>query len=665
MNKIILEKLIYKNYLKTALTSILFIEIILVIIYFSVNKNMVDTSIDFILNDVKKSAYTNVNNVTLMNEHKFKNIENAVILLQNEHQNFFINDYKLRDSLNPVFKYAENGMYYKAVDNMGSSVLVSKNTIITPEIKAKLENSELLDSTIKLIVDNNEMITAAYFNSHDNISRYYPFLEDVFSLFPSDIDMGNYNFYYKANLENNPKKELVWTDIYLDPAGKGWMLSVIAPIYNNDFLEGVIGVDLTIDSIINNFLDFELPYNGSSFLIDEDGKIIAMTEEIEKIFNIKNNSKYQFLENKKLKDNNIFEYSNKKFVNDLKNIVNGLNLSTDKVKERIHENKDNIFEYPNKKLVNNLKNVVNGLNFSHDNVINNRNYMLFSKKIEKTSWVLISLIDEEEIISEVLELEEYYKKLGYLIILFIFIFYILFFIYLYKKSKSFVLTINTPILKIIEMTKSLGKNKKNKKLEACGIIELDTLSENFNNLSNELEERTRKLVESEAKRLLNEKLANTDALTNVYNRRFLEDFSNNYLKILKREKKKLSLLVIDIDDFKNINDTYGHEVGDIVIKDLVTRINNVIRENDILVRYGGDEFIILLPNSDISNAKKIGKKIIKNINLINELEEKKVNFSISVGAGEYKETDTDIEAILRRADEALYKAKSDGKSCVR
>ncbi|MGB6327677.1 MAG: GGDEF domain-containing protein, partial [Halarcobacter sp.] len=157
----------------------------------------------------------------------------------------------------------------------------------------------------------------------------------------------------------------------------------------------------------------------------------------------------------------------------------------------------------------------------------------------------------------------------------------------------------------------------------------------------------------------------TDALTNVYNRRFLEDFSNNYLKILKREKKKLSLLVIDIDDFKNINDTYGHEVGDIVIKDLVTRINNVIRENDILVRYGGDEFIILLPNSDISNAKKIGKKIIKNINLINELEEKKVNFSISVGAGEYKETDTDIEAILRRADEALYKAKSDGKSCVR
>ncbi len=635
MNKIILEKLIYKNYLKTALTSILFIEIILVIIYFSANRNMVDSSINFILNDVKKSAYINVNNLTSMTEHRFHDIENAVTLLQNEHQNFFINNYKLRNSTNPVFKYSENGMYFKSINNLGSSVVVSKNTIITPKIKSKLENSELLDNTIKLIVENNEMITSAYFNSHDNIVRYYPFIEDIFNVFPSVIDMKNYNFYYKANLENNPKKKLVWTDIYLDPVGKGWMLSVIAPVYNNGFLEGVIGVDLTVNSIINNFLDFELPYNGSSFLIDKNGKIIAMTEKIKEIFNIKNSSKYQFLENKKIKNK---RYENKE---------------------------NNIFEYPNEKFVNNLKKIVNGSTFSHENIINDNKYMLFSKKIEKTSWFLISLIDEEEIISEVLELENYYKELGYLIILFICIFYILFFIYLYIKSKSFVLTINTPILKIIEMTKSLGKNKKNKKLEACGILELDTLSENFNNLSNELEERTRKLVESETKRLLNEKLANTDALTDVYNRRFLEDFSNNYLKILKREGKKLSLLVIDIDDFKNINDTYGHEVGDTVIKDLVTRINNVIRDNDILVRYGGDEFIVLLPSSDIYNAKKIGEKIIKNINTTNHLEEKKINFNVSIGVGEYQKEDTNIESILRRADEALYKAKSDGKSCVR
>ncbi len=291
MRKIILEKLIYKNYLKTAFTSILFIEIALIVIYFSVNNSMVNKSIDFILNDIKKSVYTIVENATSEIDHKFSDIENLAYILQSEHQNFFkyYKDIKLEKK--PVFDFASNGMYYKTENNNGSSVVLSKKTPITEDIKKKLINSEVFDNTFKSVVDGHDMIIATYFNSHDNMSRYYPYISAAYNTFPADLNMENYNFYYGANIKNNPKKKVVWTDVYLDPAGQGWMLSAIVPIYNKNFLEGVTGIDVTVETIIDKFLNFKLPYKGNSFLIDDKGNIIAMPMEIANIFNIKKSRK--------------------------------------------------------------------------------------------------------------------------------------------------------------------------------------------------------------------------------------------------------------------------------------------------------------------------------------------------------------------------------------
>ena len=634
MRKIILEKLIYKNYLKTALTSILFIEIALLLIYFSANKNMVDKSIDFISKDIKKSVNTIVYNITAQTEHRFQDIESIVYVLQNEHQNFFKYKYKINDENLPVFDYSKNGMYHKSVDNGGSSVIVSQNTEITQNFKSKIINTEVFDNTFKSVVDNNKMIVAAYFNSYDNMSRYYPFIKEIYNTFPRELILENYDFYNKANLKNNPEKKVVWTDVYLDPLGQGWMISAIAPIYYNNFLEGVTGIDVTINSIIDNFLDFKLPFRGSSFLIDKDGKVIAMTKKIENILQVKNHKSYTYEKNKRIR------------------------------KTIYPNNKNNIFENKNKKLVEVLRKVVNGSKSSFDVSINDNKYILFADKLNRTPWFLVSLIDKNDIGSEVRELESYYNKLGYLIIALIILFYLLFFLYLYIKAKRFVKAINTPLLKIINMTKNLVTNEKIEKLEECGIVEIDALSENFNNLSRELDERTKKLVSSETQRVINEKLANTDALTKVYNRRFLEDFSNNYIKILKREKTTLSLLLIDIDNFKNINDSYGHDVGDSIIKTLVERIKNVIRENDIIVRLGGDEFVVLLPKSNISNARKIANKLISTINNINQLEKMELVFTVSIGSSEYLPEDKDIDNLIKRADKSLYKAKELGKNCV-
>jgi diguanylate cyclase (GGDEF)-like protein len=280
--------------------------------------------------------------------------------------------------------------------------------------------------------------------------------------------------------------------------------------------------------------------------------------------------------------------------------------------------------------------------------------------MEKTSWYIISLIKEENVLKDIKNLEDYYTNLGYVIILIIFFFYAIFFFFLHYKAKFFVSQINNPLVEIIKLTKNIGKTKEIKVLESCGIIEIDKLSNNFNNLILELDKRTNNLIIEETKRIYQEKLANTDPLTGAYNRRYLNEFANDYLKIVKREKIDFSLLIVDLDDFKNINDTYGHEIGDLVLIQFVKIARETIRENDLIIRFGGDEFILLLPNTNIKNAKIIATKIINRVSEYNMSTD--VNFLISIGIADYQEKDLIIDDIISRADKSLYEAKRAGKN---
>jgi len=635
MKNIILEKLIYKNYLKTSLTSILFIEIALIILYFSVNSNMIDKSVEFILKDIRESTKELVQKETQSIEKKFYEVEVLAKLLQKEHENFFENQHKIKIETNAQFQKASNGMYYKTNNNGGSSVVMSKDTVLSKEVKEKLRKTEIFDRTFKSLVDIEDEIVAVYFNSFDNFNRYYPFIPNVYNAYPANINMQNYNFYYEADLKHNPKKTVVWTDVYLDPAGQGWLLSAIVPIYNKGFLEGVTGIDVTIDKFIKNFLNIELPYDGKSFILNNKGKIVAMPKEIEKILEIKEVDNYIYGPDEKI-DTTIFK--------------------SDKFNIFLHENKD---------IANTFNTIISHGKNINSIEINGEKYLLFTTKTQKTSWYIISLIKEKNVLKEVMVLEEEYQQLGFIVIGFVVFFYFIFFLYLYFKAKDFVDVLNKPIQKIIELTKNLGKTNEIICLDRCGIVELDKLNDNFNILSRELNNRTQKLIEAETQKAFNKKLANTDALTGVYNRRFLAKFSKKYMQNIDGTRPVLSLLILDIDNFKTINDTFGHDIGDVIIKKLVNIIKTIIRSNDYIVRYGGDEFVVLLPNANINNAKKVGEKIIESIHEKNKEEAiEKLFFTVSIGSAQINESDIDIENIISRADMSLYEAKKLGKDCL-
>lgn len=161
-----------------------------------------------------------------------------------------------------------------------------------------------------------------------------------------------------------------------------------------------------------------------------------------------------------------------------------------------------------------------------------------------------------------------------------------------------------------------------------------------------------------------EKLANYDTLTGVSNRRHINHFLEAEVNRFERFQQKFSVLIIDIDDFKKFNDTYGHYCGDYVLREMAGLFQESIRKVDKLARWGGEEFLFLLPATDIEGCFEISEKIRKNIEQhVFQYNEANMAITISIGGSIYRNVDSKIEDIIEEADQALYKAKANGKNC--
>jgi diguanylate cyclase (GGDEF)-like protein/PAS domain S-box-containing protein len=160
-------------------------------------------------------------------------------------------------------------------------------------------------------------------------------------------------------------------------------------------------------------------------------------------------------------------------------------------------------------------------------------------------------------------------------------------------------------------------------------------------------------------------LASTDPLTGAYNRRYFNDAVEQELLICQRYDHDFSLLEIDIDNFKKINDTYGHAAGDEVLKALVIAVENLIREVDLLGRFGGEEFIVALVKTPLQEAIKVSERIrVMLSNLVLEISGKQIRYTVSIGLTTRLNKDDDLESLLNKSDLCLYEAKRNGRNQV-
>jgi diguanylate cyclase (GGDEF)-like protein len=156
----------------------------------------------------------------------------------------------------------------------------------------------------------------------------------------------------------------------------------------------------------------------------------------------------------------------------------------------------------------------------------------------------------------------------------------------------------------------------------------------------------------------------TDPLTGVFNRRTFLDLSNKEAARAQRRGSLTSVFMIDIDHFKRINDTYGHPVGDLVIKALAETATKGLRPTDILARYGGEEFVITLPETDADVAHRVAERLRAALErLVVPSEGGEVRFTVSIGVATFA-TGVSIALAMERADHALYRAKEGGRNRV-
>ncbi len=162
-------------------------------------------------------------------------------------------------------------------------------------------------------------------------------------------------------------------------------------------------------------------------------------------------------------------------------------------------------------------------------------------------------------------------------------------------------------------------------------------------------------------------LSETDPMTDLCNRRYFNHTSKSIMELAKRDKTVLTVVMLDIDKFKEVNDTYGHNVGDENIISLADILFEMTRKSDLACRFGGEEFILLLPETSLEGAMVIAEKIRKKVESFSlRLEdEREVNITISLGVSQVDtENDLSMESAIKRADIALYKAKENGRNKV-
>jgi len=594
-----LQNILNRHFFKYSLLPILIIEVTLLVIYFGINHYISEKTIS----TLKKDTLFYSTQILSKEIEKFNSILSEIndltILIQKNHTKIFENPNFYNIYNKPKFKTAENGVFYKDTKD-GSSLYYSSKTNISDKERYKAIFTEAMDPLLKDVVDLNENIVAAYFNSYDDMNRLYPYIDKVYEQYGEHIHMEDYNFYYLANKKNNPNKSVVWTDAYLDPAGNGWMISAIAPIYNNGFLEGVSGIDFTIDSLVSNILDRELPFDGKMFLLDSKGMILAMPKSIEELLGLQELKKH------------IYD--------------DAITQTITKPEEfNLYKNKS--------RFANKFKNLIDKDKKVSEIIVNKEKYIVLSNSVIQTNWKLFTLIKEDKVFESTTELKNFSNTIGYLAIIFMTLFYIIFFYLIFKRTKQITQTIVSPIDHLSTLTSTILMDK-SQKIEApkTYIKEIHNLSNNFSKMTNELKQLTKTLenkVEERTQELSQQTKKVTDLLNNAaqgflsFDKEFLVDdkYSLECENLLGKDLKDKDITELIFENYSDKIPFFKETLIDALDADNVLTSSLVlsllpselvINNRAILIDYkiiSDNKIMIILTN--ITDKKKLQSRIKK------------------------------------------------------
>lgn len=417
---------IWRTYIKTAIVPLVLVEVVFISIFFLTNEWSRERQIKSMKNEV-------------LNELQIVAGQEAGMIRNQTHRISILTDV-FRDSVSNALQSGQaisaedrkrlelnaDGAYYSKANSSagGAAVFYSGVTKVGAEEKNKVERLLSLQPVMKSMVTREPLATSIYFNTFDSLNISYPYM-DVINQYAPKLNIPSFNFYYEADTKHNPERNAVWTAAYLNPAGNGWLASSIAPVYNNNVLEGVVGIDVTVESFRKEVLEMDIPWNGLGILVGNSGKLLAMPEQVGKLFGIEELTSHKY-QNPVPKDTFKTDEFNLYAHKDLKNIADKIKLD-----------KNGIIEVK----------------------IGGKKQVLAWSTVDTTNWKLMVLSEEDTIFAETNRLELELDQIGMYLIFGLVFFYIIYFAFLYWRARVMSRKMSKPLHIINNIAIGIGNGR--------------------------------------------------------------------------------------------------------------------------------------------------------------------------------------------------------------
>lgn len=332
-----------------------------------------------------------------------------------------------------------SNLAYSLKDTGGGALYYSGITPKGREQWDKILRSEQLDPLMKPLVHTNPLVVQVYLNTFDSMNRIYPFIDVVKSYDPK-MDIPKYNFYYEADLAHDPTRRPVWTDVYVDPAGQGWMASCIAPVYRGSFLEGVVGFDITVATLVKQVLDLKIPWHGYGMLIGKTGTILALPADGETDFRLtelKHHDYQKAILQDTFKPENFNLYKRK----DVGRLAEEMQATMDGIVELHLAGGDRVAAW---------------------------------STVRGTGWKLLVIVPRSEIYQQALTLSSRLGRIALFMVFGLVVFYAIFFFWLNRRSNAMARELARPLARINDIVAAIGEGAYQQAFTPVGVHEIDT-----------------------------------------------------------------------------------------------------------------------------------------------------------------------------------------------
>ncbi|TWH75942.1 PAS domain-containing protein [Azomonas agilis] len=435
-----LQTWIWQAFVRSSLIPLILVETVLIAVYLLSNTSIHDAQIQY-LHDVALRELEDASHreSSLIND-QLSRVHTATELYRNLTTLAFENAEIQKPP--PELELLPSGVRYSPQDTGGAASFYSGITPPEQQDLHKVAQLKTLDPLMKQLKEREPLVASVYFNSWDSYNHIYPWFHTA-SQYQPNLKIPDFNFYYLADAQHNPKRQTVWTEVYLDPAGNGWMMSAISPVYKGEHLEGVVGLDITVDDVLKAIDTLSTPWNGYGVLVSNQLDIMALPKAGERDFGLHELTHHSYDEaiRQELFKPEDFNLQNRP--------------ETRPIAAALYAHPDGLMETQ----------------------LNGSKKLISWHTIPQTGWRLLMVVDEHAIYFETEILSQHYKHIGYLMIAGLLVFYLMFFSFQWWRARGLSRALQKPILNIQNMMAKIGQGQWQPEVPKSGIQELNDMAE--------------------------------------------------------------------------------------------------------------------------------------------------------------------------------------------